>query len=1038
MDRFSTKNTLEREDEEAERLVRTMPKVKPPRYDRRRETVQERDPDTSGDPDLASDPDLKMNFKDVGGSMQERVIIRAKDKKRRVKVRKKENDWVGWVSEDTLKGSPSEFEEVKDEEDPEPEKTKFEEEVPTSGGDEKPPSGAAPDSEEDLKAKESLQAMAKADEEFGTVLKDFTNPKSDVFQFAKGAPNTPAKQFLRGRTPPKGVTTLGDLQRVLLLKDAPKPKAPTALPTVPDAAANPVVAPEAKPQGTPEAPPSKEAPAQASPPSAEAPKQETPEAKKPKSKGKKPAKTEQPKPEEPKGRPVTKAEKTAATNEIVMTFPPKVAADLLLKNLHPDEVKALVADYHVAKALPTGLNDLDKLKANVSKFYTTDPDKVPAPRAIKSADGKSETAFEDLNPEDQARELRKHQIRTVAMSIAGRELLTHGLAKEAGAPEDLADSLANFMLSSRDAPDDARQAQAAQDAEKLFYRGLEASESSKVTPEVVKKVLGATKDPAAQRLAVGYFQAQDYQHARATYLDPKSEHHISEHQSPEAIARGLLKAADYLRRRTKEYPEGTAAQDTALAFRNRVMKHLAALVPEKQEKIQERLDESDNAQYEDDVRTHKRAVAKYEVKRKKAEEDYHQDYQQYFLDPDRNELPQGVTARLEAKGVRQPLEPMKPPRYDLQRKKPQALGEAASSMWDDFTSRAASLRSNPLSVRVAVRHLFAPFSIYPESSAMGHQRQAVYWGVEPYPKGHEGFEPYTGWMQPQARDLGEQDFSRILTGARTWLKTPVLADDIEGIVRDTQLRAALDLAIRTEGYEGCLHPTLYDDLLARLAGVSTDETLLTIRNATAAVHEGTRIRADGTTLEVEAVFSPGWVVGQNTNGNFVVCSLNPHKNKWEGVEWFNGDEFDEAVNAAERRMSKTVRNGMTMPKFSAESADTILARLDRLATVIQERREAWGLSKTAAAEIVTELDKTADEIEAAVYGPESLESRKAEIILTAAVLQRDPDEKYMDTFKSPLAPLQTEADEPYMKAYKVDQSAVVQDGKSDTGRALAP
>ena len=37
MDLWATKTNPEREDEEAERLVRPLPKVKPPRHDRRRE-----------------------------------------------------------------------------------------------------------------------------------------------------------------------------------------------------------------------------------------------------------------------------------------------------------------------------------------------------------------------------------------------------------------------------------------------------------------------------------------------------------------------------------------------------------------------------------------------------------------------------------------------------------------------------------------------------------------------------------------------------------------------------------------------------------------------------------------------------------------------------------------------------------------------------------------------------------------------------------------------------------------------------------------
>lgn len=113
-------------------------------------------------------------------------------------------------------------------------------------------------------------------------------------------------------------------------------------------------------------------------------------------------------------------------------------------------------------------------------------------------------------------------------------------------------------------------------------------------------------------------------------------------------------------------------------------------------------------------------------------------------------------------------------------------------------------------------------------------RNAVYWGVAPYPEGHEGFAPYSEWTQAHARDLGEKDFSAILKEAREWLRAPVLSKSIEGIERDTQLRAALDLSIRTydDGrYSVGLHPQQYNQLLARLAGKSEEETLITVRGA---------------------------------------------------------------------------------------------------------------------------------------------------------------------------------------------------------------
>jgi len=133
---------------------------------------------------------------------------------------------------------------------------------------------------------------------------------------------------------------------------------------------------------------------------------------------------------------------------------------------------------------------------------------------------------------------------------------------------------------------------------------------------------------------------------------------------------------------------------------------------------------------------------------------------------------------------------------------------------------------------------------------------------------------------------------------------------------------------------------------------------------------------------------------------------------------------------------------MTMPKFAAADANRILGRLDRLANEIQTNHDSWGMPFDTAKDLVNELDKTADEVEMAAFGEESLQNRQIEVVTAsskkAEVIQRDADEKYMDTFKNPMQPHQIEADEPYMKLYGDDQSSAVNHGKSETGRPLAP
>jgi hypothetical protein len=123
---------------------------------------------------------------------------------------------------------------------------------------------------------------------------------------------------------------------------------------------------------------------------------------------------------------------------------------------------------------------------------------------------------------------------------------------------------------------------------------------------------------------------------------------------------------------------------------------------------------------------------------------------------------------------------------------------------------------------------------------------------------------------------------------------------------------------------------------------------------------------------------------------------------------------------------------MSMPRIAADAANTVLTRLDKMASTIQANYEAWGMPFETAKAVVNDLDKTADEIEEAAFGKESFMRRQAEVV------KQEADEKYMATFKNPMQPRQTESDEPYMKAYADDQSSAVIHGVSTTGRPLTP
>lgn len=133
-----------------------------------------------------------------------------------------------------------------------------------------------------------------------------------------------------------------------------------------------------------------------------------------------------------------------------------------------------------------------------------------------------------------------------------------------------------------------------------------------------------------------------------------------------------------------------------------------------------------------------------------------------------------------------------------------------------------------------------------------------------------------------------------------------------------------------------------------------------------------------------------------------------------------------------------------MPVRTKEASDKvsgILGRLDKVAAEIQTNHEQWGVPFDTAREVVNNLDKVADKIESAAFGDDSMLKRQAEVLSelrkkNAQVIQRDADEKYMDSFVVDQGVVQADADEPYMSAYSDDQSSAVRGGKDSSGKPL--
>jgi len=853
--RSATKDTYERENDEAERLVRPSPKVKPPRRDKRRERID-------SDPEEERDKDLSLNYKDVGGAVLRRFL--AEKSKGKVKVIKKDTGETTYIKPETLKDRPEDYV------------------LPEAGE-------AAEWSPEDLAAHgkgKALWEQAQGDPELQSIFRDLVNPKSQGAGYlARSTPGFPAGPMMRGRALPDGVENLGQLLKVLEQgqktppkpKDEPKPETPSAEETAPSTSAGDEPVAEAPPEKGEEEKAEPEPEKNAPEDQPEKPKEE---------KGKKPSGEKKPgKVPEPERRKPEDWELMASRSAILETLPKGEMRDRLIDaRLHPDDVSEILATYHTAKSADLGQKGAEKLIDHARNWFEPDPSKIGTPKFGKDRAG-NEKPFEELNPEEKAEATVHHRNRTVALSLAAHDQVTRSLTKNLGAPPALADFLSAFMLGQKPPkegapPPDPAEVDAKSRAlsKKVFEKVLAGGQDETVSPNAIKNVIDFTKDdPTAQRAAVAYFQARDYQAAREKWLNPSSPNAISEHQGPTDISRGLVEGSRYLVDRSRLYPAVSVTQDPAGAFRNRVLQHIKTLVPEKYPFVRKHVDVYEHQLYDSEVKRHEkivnrvmdryqkdvrrvldkhdRAVEKirgkheqtidtYKDEAKAYDKEYrkyvkekirHQKLVQEALQKDKGEdyresptegLPEPPKAPTPPKPPPDinlpdvpplppepllPEAPAKPVRYGLA---DDDLDEERERLWEEQKRQASS---------------------YPSRKAMGlPNREAVYWGVDPYPPESEAHGAYPEWSQAHARDLGEKDFSGLLKSAREWLRTPILSKAVEGIEKDTQLRAALDLAIRShEGgrYSVGLHPQLYNQLLARLAGKSEDETLTTVRAA---------------------------------------------------------------------------------------------------------------------------------------------------------------------------------------------------------------
>jgi hypothetical protein len=798
---WATKDHYENETDEAERLVRPAPKMKPPRHDKRREDMEsDRDPDTDGDPDLKGDPDLSLNYKNIGGSLLERVAFRYLVAKKKIQIRKNpvgpaknvsvydtKRKKVITVPETQVKNNPARYKPVepkeKAKEEPqephgasraepdklkgehlkaepekpqtEPGKAKPEEAKPEEAKPEKLPGGVA---KKELAAEDwvELQDSIKKFPDLARVV-EFADPENSRHGHYQSIKDKPLKNFrqLAKLTFPGGVETIEDLVRAA---KSPKPK-------------------EGGEELLPDEREDKKEPA--------------------KKEHKTPIK--EPKPSRPK---VSPEEASATLNAVIRAFPPDQAIKIL--RLHPTDRKAVLATFNEIQNAK--LEKPEDFIEEVRSMYQTEHNKIGPPKTVLKGD--KEVPFEELDESEQHEAWQRHRNKILALSLAAPALVAAEHVKN-GVPKDLAQQLGQGALSGGVKP------------QSIYEHGLKSGLGKKIDPitgeEVppkphtsadVKKTLSALTDEGERKAAVAYFKAKDYQSLRAKYLDPSSDDSLNEFQTGSQILNGFKKADAEAKKLAGIYPKDVdSGIDVALDFRTRVMHRLNVLNPEKAKEAQDWVDKQDADDYDTLYKKWQREqheVAKENNKRQRAHE-------KKVGQPYRDAGPVLLS---------DPPEPQKPLRYYEVRPKPSGR------------SSTKGLKSilGPVKLAHQVVHRFA-FSTCMKTRAMAMSpRQAVYWGVEPYKE----TSPYPGWQQAHNRDLGDKDNELLLREARQWLKSPILSTAIEGIVPDTQYRAALDLAIRMAGdgrYSVGLHPATYNTLLARLAGESEKGTLLTVREA---------------------------------------------------------------------------------------------------------------------------------------------------------------------------------------------------------------
>lgn len=475
--RQGTKTRAEREDEEAERLIRRSPKVKPPRRDLRREVVQETEQDKERD-------FVRKGDKDREDVEKKAFALVAKGL---VPVRRKEDDRVVNVSEETLKSNPSAYEEVKDEK-------------PTKDLD-KEVSDLLSSAKSDPKVEYKLRALFDPTSLGGIVE---ANPQMDAGAMVGLPKGLISLKDLKDRLSPH-MNSKGFIKSPKKKTEAPSKTEPqvTTETDVPSASE----APSGSSQGAPLTPPKEEV---QTPPAEEPTKSQSQKRNAPPSK-------------EPTRRKFTEEEQFKARDRLYASLPPTLARKFF--DAHPDDIQTILREYRSFKSLKSDV-PIQKL----AETFQLDPSKVPTPKEVWV--GNKKVPLESLPKEAQTERIRNHQLTVVAASMAARSSAIKAMRASGVGPmsAQLVDSSLRVLAIPK-GPE--RELAQKKEVNRLFLKnsgpksspaserfGSESDTSPRTSVSDRKVALSKASGPQ-RGLLKALYSGEDFAHAVSRYL-PKS------------------------------------------------------------------------------------------------------------------------------------------------------------------------------------------------------------------------------------------------------------------------------------------------------------------------------------------------------------------------------------------------------------------------------------------------------------------------------------------------------------------------------------